>query len=153
MYVCIYLFICTDMHVFLKWDCLYWYLLWISCFLMFYYQEVGTIYTHHQKTVIVDADAGHYKRKIMAFVGGLDLCMGWYDTPKHPLFRTLQTVHKDDYCNTNFTVNHSFNFFSFHECTWSRFWNIIILLFFVLWYIWQRWIFYLQNSCIHVQFC
>ncbi|KAM4085842.1 hypothetical protein ACJW30_10G057700 [Castanea mollissima] len=66
-------------------------------------QEVGTIYTHHQKTVIVDADAGHYKRKIMAFVGGLDLCMGRYDTPKHPLFRTLQTVHKDDYRNTNFT--------------------------------------------------
>ena len=78
---------------------------------MFYYQEVGTIYTHHQKTVIVDADAGHYKRKIMAFVGGLDLCMGRYDSPKHPLFRTLQTVHKDDYCNTNFTVNHSFYFF------------------------------------------
>ncbi|XP_075656523.1 phospholipase D gamma 1-like [Castanea sativa] len=66
-------------------------------------QEVGKIYTHHQKTVIVDADAGHYKRKIMAFVGGLDLCMGRYDTPKHPLFRTLQTVHKDDYRNTNFT--------------------------------------------------
>ncbi|KAF5935493.1 hypothetical protein HYC85_026622 [Camellia sinensis] len=31
--------------------------------------EAGTIYTHHQKTVIVDADAGHYKRKIIAFVG------------------------------------------------------------------------------------
>ncbi|XP_059443741.1 phospholipase D beta 1-like [Corylus avellana] len=66
-------------------------------------QEVGTIYTHHQKTVIVDADAGHYKRKIVAFVGGLDLCMGRYDTPKHHLFRTLQTVHKDDFHNPNFT--------------------------------------------------
>ncbi|KAM7525676.1 hypothetical protein LguiA_015578 [Lonicera macranthoides] len=66
-------------------------------------QEVGTIYTHHQKTVIVDADAGQYKRKIVAFVGGLDLCLGRYDTPKHAIFSTLQTVHKDDYHNPNFT--------------------------------------------------
>uniref|UniRef100_A0A5B7AKN7 Phospholipase D n=1 Tax=Davidia involucrata TaxID=16924 RepID=A0A5B7AKN7_DAVIN len=66
-------------------------------------QEVETIYTHHQKTVIVDADAGHFKRKIIAFVGGLDLCMGRYDTPKHPIFSTLQTLHKDDYHNPNFT--------------------------------------------------
>ncbi|KAM4085841.1 hypothetical protein ACJW30_10G057600 [Castanea mollissima] len=65
-------------------------------------KEAGIIYSHHQKTVIVDTDAGHCKRKIMAFVGGLDLCKGRYDTPIHPLFRTLQTVHKDDYCNTNF---------------------------------------------------
>ncbi|XP_059645611.1 phospholipase D beta 1-like [Cornus florida] len=66
-------------------------------------QEVGTIYTHHQKTVIVDADAGHYKREIIAFVGGLDLCLGRYDTPKHPIFSTLKTVHNDDYHNPNFT--------------------------------------------------
>ncbi|XP_042496640.1 LOW QUALITY PROTEIN: phospholipase D beta 1-like [Macadamia integrifolia] len=66
-------------------------------------QEVGAIYTHHQKTVIVDADAGCNKRKIIAFVGGLDLCDGRYDTPRHSLFRTLQTVHKDDYHNPNFT--------------------------------------------------
>ncbi|XP_027339721.1 phospholipase D gamma 1-like isoform X3 [Abrus precatorius] len=67
-------------------------------------KEVGTIYTHHQKTVIVDADAGSNRRKIIAFVGGLDLCDGRYDTPHHPLFRTLQTVHKDDYHNPTFTV-------------------------------------------------
>ncbi|KAF2311123.1 hypothetical protein GH714_019622 [Hevea brasiliensis] len=66
-------------------------------------REVGTIYTHHQKTVIVDADAGNNRRKIIAFVGGLDLCDGRYDTPHHPLFRTLQTVHKDDYHNPTFT--------------------------------------------------
>ncbi|CAN6300351.1 unnamed protein product [Urochloa humidicola] len=65
-------------------------------------QETGTIFTHHQKTVIVDADAGNYRRKIIAFVGGLDLCGGRYDTPWHPLFRTLQTVHKEDYYNPNF---------------------------------------------------
>ncbi|KAL2516978.1 Phospholipase D beta 1 [Abeliophyllum distichum] len=66
-------------------------------------QETGTIYTHHQKSVIVDADAGNYRRKIIAFVGGLDLCNGRYDTPKHPIFSTLQTVHKEDYHNPNFT--------------------------------------------------
>ncbi|TVU31948.1 hypothetical protein EJB05_23660, partial [Eragrostis curvula] len=67
-------------------------------------QETGTIFTHHQKTVIVDADAGNYRRKIIAFVGGLDLCGGRYDTPWHPLFRTLQTVHKEDYYNPNFAT-------------------------------------------------
>ncbi|OEL28840.1 Phospholipase D beta 1 [Dichanthelium oligosanthes] len=65
-------------------------------------QMQGTIFTHHQKTVIVDADAGNYRRKIIAFVGGLDLCGGRYDTPWHPLFRTLQNVHKEDYYNPNF---------------------------------------------------
>ncbi|CAL5187564.1 unnamed protein product [Lathyrus oleraceus] len=65
-------------------------------------QEAGTIYTHHQKTVIVDADAGQHKRKIVAFIGGLDLCLGRYDTPEHSLFRTLQTTHKDDFYNHNF---------------------------------------------------
>lgn len=73
-------------------------------FFLLCYQEVGTIYTHHQKTVIVDADAGYNRRKIIAFVGGLDLCDGRYDNPHHPLFRTLQTLHKDDYHNPTFTV-------------------------------------------------
>ncbi|XP_065864795.1 phospholipase D beta 1-like isoform X2 [Euphorbia lathyris] len=68
-------------------------------------REVGTIYTHHQKTVIVDADAGNNRRKMIAFVGGLDLCDGRYDTPHHPLFRTLDTIHKDDYHNPTFTGN------------------------------------------------
>ncbi|XP_009627346.1 phospholipase D gamma 1-like [Nicotiana tabacum] len=66
-------------------------------------REVGVIYTHHQKTVIVDADAGNNRRKIIAFVGGLDLCDGRYDTPEHPIFRTLQTVHSDDYHNPTYT--------------------------------------------------
>ncbi|KAE8728041.1 Nucleotide-rhamnose synthase/epimerase-reductase [Hibiscus syriacus] len=67
-------------------------------------KEAGPIYTHHQKTVIVDADSSYNKRKIMAFVGGLDLCKGRYDTPNHSLFRTLQRVHKDDYHNACFTL-------------------------------------------------
>lgn len=68
-------------------------------------QEVGAIYTHHQKTVIVDTDAGYGKRRILAFVGGLDLCDGRYDSPQHPLFRTLQTVHADDFHNPTFVGN------------------------------------------------
>lgn len=67
-------------------------------------QEAGAIYTHHQKTIIVDADAGQHKRKLIAFVGGLDLCKGRYDTPEHSLFRTLETAHEDDFHNPNFTV-------------------------------------------------
>ncbi|KAI3829212.1 hypothetical protein L1987_03329 [Smallanthus sonchifolius] len=67
-------------------------------------QEVG-IYTHHQKTVIVDTDAGYGKRRILAFVGGLDLCDGRYDSPQHPLFSTSQTVHADDFHNPTFTGN------------------------------------------------
>ncbi|KAL6182097.1 hypothetical protein ACLB2K_043520 [Fragaria x ananassa] len=66
-------------------------------------REARLIYTHHQKTVIVDADAGDSKRKIIAFVGGLDLCLGRYDTPEHPIYRTLQTVHLDDYHNPTFS--------------------------------------------------
>ncbi|KAF3621194.1 Phospholipase D beta 1 [Capsicum annuum] len=65
-------------------------------------REVGVIYTHHQKTVILDGDAGNNRRKIIAFVGGLDLCDGRYDTPEHPLFRTLQTVHSEDYHNPTY---------------------------------------------------
>ncbi|KAL8500162.1 hypothetical protein ACS0TY_019955 [Phlomoides rotata] len=65
-------------------------------------REVGVIYTHHQKTVVVDADAGNNKRKIIAFLGGLDLCDGRYDTPDHHIFRTLQTLHADDYHNPTY---------------------------------------------------
>ncbi|CAM8909552.1 unnamed protein product [Rhodiola kirilowii] len=65
--------------------------------------EAEAIYTHHQKTVIVDVDAGDHMRKIVAFVGGLDLCKGRYDTPGHSLYRTLKTVHSDDFHNPNFT--------------------------------------------------
>lgn len=73
-------------------------------FLRLLIQEAEAIYTHHQKTVIVDVDAGHHMRKIVAFVGGLDLCKGRYDTPGHSLYTTLKTVHSDDFHNPNFTV-------------------------------------------------
>ncbi|KAJ6998888.1 phospholipase D delta-like [Populus alba x Populus x berolinensis] len=63
---------------------------------------VGTLYTHHQKCVIVDAQASVNNRKITAFIGGLDLCDGRYDTPEHRLFQDLDTVFQDDYHNPTF---------------------------------------------------
>ncbi|KAI9395493.1 hypothetical protein POPTR_005G246000v4 [Populus trichocarpa] len=65
-------------------------------------QVVGTLYTHHQKCVIVDAQASGNNRKITAFIGGLDLCDGRYDTPEHRLFQDLDTVFQDDYHNPTF---------------------------------------------------
>ncbi|KAJ0444383.1 putative phospholipase D [Helianthus annuus] len=68
-------------------------------------KEVGSIYTHHQKTVIIDADAGNGRRKIVSFIGGLDLCNGRYDNPTHPIFKSLETLHADDFHNPTFTGN------------------------------------------------
>lgn len=62
-------------------------------------QVVGTLYTHHQKCVIVDTQAHGNYRKISAFLGGLDLCDGRYDTPEHRLFRDLDTVFENDFHN------------------------------------------------------
>uniref|UniRef100_A0A6N2K346 Phospholipase D n=1 Tax=Salix viminalis TaxID=40686 RepID=A0A6N2K346_SALVM len=66
------------------------------------YKVIGTLYTHHQKCVIVDTQASGNNRKITAFIGGLDLCDGRYDTPEHRLFRDLDTVFQDDYHNPTF---------------------------------------------------
>ena len=61
---------------------------------------VGTFYTHHQKTVICDAP---YESddlfQVVAFIGGLDITDGRYDTPEFHLFKTLKTVHKGDFYN------------------------------------------------------
>lgn len=80
-------------------------------------------YSHHQKAVILDAPVhgGHNRqpdqmkgngengenclrgeeskgpRRIVAYVGGIDLTDGRYDTPSHHLFRTLPTEHRDDF--------------------------------------------------------
>lgn len=68
-------------------------------------QVVGTLFTHHQKCVIVDTQAHGNNRKLTAFIGGLDLCDGRYDTPEHRLFHDLDTVFKDDYHNPTFAVS------------------------------------------------
>jgi phospholipase D1/2 len=73
--------------------------------MVLYIQVVGTIFTHHQKCVIVDTQASGNNRKITAFLGGIDLCDGRYDTPQHRLFRDLNTVFKDDYHNPTFPVS------------------------------------------------
>jgi len=69
-----------------------------------------TTYTHHQKGVLVDAavPAGRMgsiigrsnSRRVVGFMGGIDLTDGRYDTPEHDLFATLKTKHRNDfYCN------------------------------------------------------
>ena len=79
------------------------YVFWVSkanCVI----QVVGTLFTHHQKCVIVDTQATGNNRKITAFIGGLDLCDGRYDTPEHRIFKDLNTVFKDDFHNPTFPV-------------------------------------------------
>lgn len=68
-------------------------------------QVVGTVFTHHQKCVIVDTQAAGNNRKITSFIGGLDLCDGRYDTPEHRLFRDLDTVFSEDFHNPTFPVS------------------------------------------------
>nr|AGW22212.1 phospholipase D alpha [Chorispora bungeana] len=69
--------------------------------------QVSTMFTHHQKIVVVDSEmpsqSGSEMRRIVSFVGGIDLCDGRYDSPFHSLFRTLDTVHHDDFHQPNFT--------------------------------------------------
>jgi phospholipase D1/2 len=68
-------------------------------------QVIGTLFTHHQKCVIVDTQATGNNRKITAFIGGLDLCDGRYNTPEHRLFKDLDTVFGDDFHNPTFLVS------------------------------------------------
>jgi len=59
---------------------------------------VSGCYTHHQKTVICDAeDPADGSRRVVAFIGGLDITNGRYDTPEFPLFKTLSTLHATDF--------------------------------------------------------
>ncbi|GER38784.1 phospholipase D [Striga asiatica] len=57
------------------------------------------LYSHHQKCVIVDTQDHGNSRKITAFIGGLDLCNGRYDTPEHRLYQDMETVFSDDHHN------------------------------------------------------
>ncbi|KAJ1277577.1 hypothetical protein BS78_04G014900 [Paspalum vaginatum] len=63
---------------------------------------VGTLFTHHQKCVLVDTPASDTTRRITAFLGGLDLCAGRYDTPSHTLFHGLHDVFHGDVYNPTF---------------------------------------------------
>lgn len=88
----------------------------MTCFMIGYFitgscsynvlvQVVGTVFTHHQKCVLVDTQGYGNNRKVTAFLGGLDLCDGRYDTPEHRLFRDLDTVFKDDFHNPTIPVS------------------------------------------------
>lgn len=71
--------------------------------------QISTMFTHHQKIVVVDSElpgGGSEKRRIVSFVGGLDLCDGRYDTAFHSLFRTLDTAHHDDFHQPNYPDGH-----------------------------------------------
>ncbi|KAL7612903.1 hypothetical protein Lser_V15G07160 [Lactuca serriola] len=71
---------------------------------LFKQQVVGGAFTHHQKCVLVDTQSlsYHNNRKITAFLGGLDLCDGRYDTPEHRLFKDLESVFRDDFHQPTF---------------------------------------------------
>ncbi|XP_020096983.1 phospholipase D alpha 1-like [Ananas comosus] len=67
--------------------------------------QISTMFTHHQKIVVVDHEMPNrssQQRRIVSFVGGIDLCDGRYDTQFHSLFRTLDTAHHDDFHQPNF---------------------------------------------------
>jgi len=67
-------------------------------------QYSAGFYTHHQKSVICDEEDPYQpdgRRKLVAYVGGLDLTGGRYDNPEHLLFATLKTDHLGDFRNSN----------------------------------------------------
>ncbi|RAL44934.1 hypothetical protein DM860_003693 [Cuscuta australis] len=70
---------------------------------IFKQKVVGNLFTHHQKCVLVDTEAPDYCRKITAFIGGLDLCDGRYDTPEHRILTDLDTIFENDIHNPTFS--------------------------------------------------
>ncbi|MED6193557.1 Phospholipase D [Stylosanthes scabra] len=61
----------------------------------------SVLFTHHQKILVVDAKLQNgdesNKRRIVSFIGGIDLCDGRYDTQSHSLFQTLAIEHSKDF--------------------------------------------------------
>eukprot|EP00659_Diplonema_papillatum_P005616 gene5616-8565_t len=57
-------------------------------------------YTHHQKYVVCDAPAltdSRRPRRVIGFIGGIDLTKGRFDTPKKSLWGTANGIHKGDW--------------------------------------------------------
>ncbi|GJU54931.1 phospholipase D alpha 1 [Tanacetum coccineum] len=67
--------------------------------------QVSTMFTHHQKIIVVDHEMPNdgSKRRVVSFVGGIDLCDGRYDSAHHPLFKTLHSIHHNDFHQPNYT--------------------------------------------------
>lgn len=61
--------------------------------------QTGGLWSHHIKNVVVDREfpPDGRRRRLVSYIGGLDLTFGRFDTPEHSLFRTLSTLHKDDF--------------------------------------------------------
>eukprot|EP00755_Sulcionema_specki_P004855 Sspe_Gene.31196::Locus_15396_Transcript_1_1_Confidence_1.000_Length_2453::g.31196::m.31196/K01115/PLD1_2; phospholipase D1/2 len=60
--------------------------------------------THHQKGIMCDApqlepavEGYEDRRRVVAFMGGLDITGGRYDDPGKELYSTLKTKHRDDF--------------------------------------------------------
>lgn len=51
------------------------------------------IWTHHEKAVVIDQE--------IAFMGGLDLCYGRYDSPEHPINSSSQQMYPGIEYNNN----------------------------------------------------
>ena len=59
-------------------------------------------WTHHQKTIVCDAaplGGMGDQRRVIAFLGGIDITNGRWDTPTHTIYRSLQTEHASDFAN------------------------------------------------------
>jgi len=55
-------------------------------------------FSHDQKSIVLDQPvSGNEKLQVTAFVGGLELTEGNWDTPKHSLYRSLGKEHKKDF--------------------------------------------------------
>jgi phospholipase D1/2 len=67
--------------------------------------ETSAEFTHHQKSVTLDAaatpgdDGG---RHVVSFIGGIDLCDGRYDDENHTLFRCLDKTYLHDFLQNNY---------------------------------------------------
>lgn len=66
---------------------------------------VGSLYSHHQKTVIVDSGPNE-QRRLTSFIGGLDLTGGRWDTPCHYTFASLEKEHKHDFRQKSWAHGH-----------------------------------------------
>lgn len=56
--------------------------------------------THHQKTIVCDnPNNNNNNNQLVGYVGGVDLTGGRYEDGTYPLFRTLQSDHRDDFYN------------------------------------------------------
>lgn len=62
--------------------------------------QTCNMFSHHQKTAVMDApfsESDASKRRLVGYVGSIDICKGRFDTPAHSLFHTLNTHHGVDF--------------------------------------------------------